>query len=104
MELTLDDLGADGRPHPRHFRSAVLERPHALGILMALRSGPRSKVALANLISTNFESVARRLRELADANLITERIETTGPRRKVISLTDRGSKVADLIWQIEHEL
>ncbi len=83
----------------------VLERKHSLKVLMTVyRNGTMSKTELVESIATGAGSVSARIDELCEAGLIYIHEEDVRPFRKMVSLTERGLEVAELIASIHGKL
>ncbi len=83
----------------------ILERKHSLKVLMVLRScGPVNKSELTESITSGAGSVQVRIDDLKSSGLVEVREETVRPFRKMVSLTEKGRAVADLVAEIYGEL
>lgn len=78
-----------------------LEQKHSLKILKILyENGELCKGELSSMITIGTASVQSRIKDLVEAGLIDEVVDTVKPYRKHISLTEKGEKVAKLVTQI----
>ncbi|MBR6871036.1 MAG: winged helix-turn-helix transcriptional regulator [Candidatus Methanomethylophilaceae archaeon] len=83
----------------------VLERKHAMKVLMSVReNGCMNKTELVESISVGASSVSTRIDELSEAGLFHVEEEEVPPFRKMVSLTDTGEQVAELISSIHGKL
>jgi DNA-binding HxlR family transcriptional regulator len=74
-----------------------VRREKAAEILIALLSKPRGVRELWQAVGGSPNTVELRVRELQRAGLIQEGESETWPYRKVLSLTDRGRRVAEML-------
>lgn len=82
----------------------VLEQKHAMKVLVYLLENDMYKRELTSKITVGSCSIQSRVEDLAEMELITEEVQKTKPFRKVLSLTDKGRKVAELVKEIENLL
>jgi len=84
----------------------VLEQTCAPRILVLLfrKKEPLTISALRRMINSSQDALYNALKLLYDNGLIAEEREEDFPRRRLISLTDRGRKVAELLVEIERIL
>jgi len=88
-----------------HNALIPLEQVAALRILVTLLEDKElTLTALSNKIKCSHSALYSALRKLYDANLIMETREKDFPRRRLISLTDKGKKIAELLVEIERIL
>ncbi|MHA1665121.1 MAG: helix-turn-helix transcriptional regulator [Candidatus Njordarchaeales archaeon] len=79
-----------------------LEQTAALRILVTLfKNKQLTLTALSSKVNCSHSALYTALKKLYQAKLITETREEDFPRRRLISLTDRGRKVAELLVEIE---
>ena len=79
----------------------VLERRHAMKVLLVLRErGVMNKTELVESLTSGAGSVQTRVDDLLAAGLVEVEEENVRPFRKMISLTDKGREVADLISSV----
>lgn len=82
-----------------------LEQKHSLKILYILHeNGEMCKGELSSKITVGTVSVQARISDLIDAGLIHERVDTVRPYKKHISLTEKGTQVAELIVRMNNLL
>ena len=75
----------------------VLEKKHALKVLMVLRDKKMlNKTELVEEIASGAGSVQARVDDLEAAGLISVEEEAVRPFRKMVSLTEKGKDIADL--------
>lgn len=73
----------------------ALEQTGSIQILLFLdKSEAATLTDLKDGVNCSLSAVYNALRKLKDAGLIEERMEDTFPRRRLISLTEKGRKVA----------
>ncbi len=83
----------------------VLEKKHAMKVMMTVyEKGSTNKTELVESITSGAGSVSTRIDELSDAGLLRIEEETVRPFRKMVSLTDRGVEVAQLVASIHGKL
>ena len=83
----------------------VLERKHAMKVLMSVyENGRMNKTELIESISVGASSVSARIDELSEAGLFHVEEEKVPPFRKMVSLTDMGEQIAELISSIHAKL
>ncbi len=83
----------------------ALEQTGSIKILLFLNN--KDALTLTDVkdgVPCSLSAIYNALRKLKDAGLIEERMEDTFPRRRLISLTERGRKVAELLKEIEDQL
>ncbi|MBO4568856.1 MAG: hypothetical protein J5674_02610 [Candidatus Methanomethylophilaceae archaeon] len=79
----------------------VMERRHAMKVLLVLRDrGTMNKTELVESLTSGAGSVQTRIDELCEAGLLMVDEENVRPFRKMISLSEKGKRVADLIEDI----
>lgn len=83
----------------------MLEQTSACRVLVYLLKNDGSTVSdILNKGDFSQTSLYNALRKLKDAGLIEEKLEETFPRRRLISLTDKGRSVAEKLEEIERVL
>ena len=83
----------------------LLEQTSACRALVYLLKNNRSTISeILNKGDFSQTSLYNALRKLRDAGLIQEELEQEFPRRRLISLTEKGKKVAEKLEEIEEEL
>jgi len=83
----------------------VLEQTGACRVLVALNSSGAIPVSEAiRKVGVSQQAVYNALRKLKDAGLIEERMENEFPRRRLISLTEKGKVVAGKLEEIEQKI
>ena len=83
----------------------LLERKHAMKTMLVLREKGRvNKTELVESITAGAGSVSSRIEEMKDAGLIRIDVEDVRPFRKMVSLTDQGIEVADLVASIHGKM
>lgn len=86
------------------LKMGLLEDAHAMKILYALaKEGATAKTVLYSSISTSNRTLADRIRDLTDAELIEE-IATEKYPYRALQLTEKGKKVAEHVEAIERLL
>lgn len=86
-------------------KASLLEVTHAVTVLLVLMDeGPMIKSVLSQKITTNNQSIQKRIKELVDNGLISETVEDEHPYRHRIELTPRGHAVAEHLAAIEEIL
>ena len=83
------------------YRIEVLEKKHAMKLLLILMDGDLMKGELASHVTVGTASVQARVADLVEAGLLTETSENVKPFRKMIGLTDKGREVAESIRHVE---
>lgn len=76
-------------------------------ILMVLNSDSKKEWTMSDIVSIgkmNRQTVYNNLRILLNLGLITEKREEGFPPRRLISLTEKGKKVAEKLEEIEEVL
>ncbi len=73
-------------------------------LLSVLEKGRMNKTELVESISVGASSVSSRIDELSEAGLFHVEEEEFPPFRKMVSLTDMGEQVAELISSIHGKL
>ena len=87
------------------MRIATIEERYIDRILIAVRTlEPVQKLTLYRSVSTSNKTVADRVNDLIKADLLHESATTTVPFTKVITLTEKGKKVAEHLVEIERIL
>lgn len=82
-----------------------LEQKHSLKILKILyENGELCKGELSSMITVGTASVQSRIKDLVEAGLVDEVVDTVKPYKKHISLTEKGSEVAELVTRINDRL
>ncbi|MCX8181648.1 MAG: helix-turn-helix transcriptional regulator [Candidatus Methanomethyliaceae archaeon] len=80
----------------------LLEQTSACRVLVYLSRNNKSAVSdILNKGDFSQTSLYNALRKLKDAGLIQEELENEFPRRRLISLTEKGRKVAEKLEEIE---
>lgn len=80
----------------------LLEQTSACRVLVYLLKSKSSTVSdILNKGNFSQTSLYNALRKLKDAGLIQEELEQEFPRRRLISLTEKGRKVAEKLEEIE---
>jgi DNA-binding MarR family transcriptional regulator len=76
------------------------------GVLMItlLKYGRLSLLELREKSDLSNQTVYNNVKRLLEMGLIQEELEETFPRRRLISLTEKGKKVAEKLEEIEEEL
>jgi DNA-binding MarR family transcriptional regulator len=76
------------------------------GVLMItlLKYGRLSLLELREKSDLSNQTVYNNVKRLLEMGLIQEELEETFPRRRLISLTEKGRKVAEKLEEIEEEL
>lgn len=88
-----------------HQELDSLERRHAMKVLLVLRDrGSMGKTELAESINSGAGSVSSRIDELLEAGLLRIDEELCHPFRKVVSLTELGGEVAELVAAISKKM
>jgi len=83
----------------------TLEQTAACRILVYLyKEGDFAVSEIIRKVGSSQQAIYNALRKLRDAGLIQEELEETFPRRRLISLTEKGRKVAEKLEEIEEEL
>ncbi|MEM2079418.1 MAG: helix-turn-helix transcriptional regulator [Nitrososphaerota archaeon] len=83
----------------------LLEQTSACRVLVYLSKNDKCTVSdILNKGDFSQTSLYNALRKLKDAGLIQEELEKEFPRRRLISLTDKGRKVAEKLEEIEQIL
>ena len=86
------------------LRIGLLEDAHAMKILYALaKEGATAKTILYSSISTSNRTLADRIKDLTEAELIEE-IATERYPYRALQLTEKGKKVAEHVEAIERIL
>ena len=74
-------------------------------ILLALLAGGETPImSLPKKAGLGSNAVYNSIRWLTDRGLVRESREDVLPRRRFISLTDRGTKIAELLRDVENNL
>lgn len=76
----------------------VLECKYCIGILIALRDGPLTKMELYNMVSKN-PRMPDKIADLERVGLLV--ITRMDSRAERLALTDKGMRVADLLVQVD---
>ena len=85
-----------------HKALSELESRATLRILVTLLiTGPLSFSELANKVGSSNVTIYNALKRLKKVDLIAEEREEDFPRRRLISLTEKGRKIAKLLVEIE---
>lgn len=81
----------------------ALEEKYAARMLVALlrEDRPVNKGELIKMLTKGGGRIIDRTREFVDLGLVTEAQENSPPRRKYVSLTPLGRKVAEHLSEIE---
>lgn len=80
----------------------LLEQKSACRVLVYLLENDSSTISdILNKGDFSQTSLYNALRKLKDADLIQEELEKEFPRRRLISLTEKGKKVAEKLEEIE---
>ncbi|MBC7113208.1 MAG: winged helix-turn-helix transcriptional regulator [Candidatus Methanomethyliales bacterium] len=80
----------------------MLEQKSACRVLVYLLENDSSTISdILNKGDFSQTSLYNALRKLKDADLIQEELEKEFPRRRLISLTEKGKKVAEKLEEIE---
>lgn len=83
----------------------ILEQTSACRVLVYLLNNPSVPVSeVMNKGDFSQTSLYNALRKLKDAGLIEEKMEATFPRRRLISLTEKGMTVAKKLEEIERTI
>lgn len=83
----------------------ALEQTGSIRIMLLLNNkGGLTLTDIKDNVSCSLSAVYNALRKLKDAGLIEEEFEEDFPRRRLISLTEKGKKVAEKLEEIEEEL
>ena len=83
----------------------VLEKKHALKVLLVLRERQAlNKTELLEAIASGAGSVQTRIDDLESADLVRVEEETVRPFRKMVSLTEKGKDIADLVADIRDRM
>ncbi|MEN3026074.1 MAG: MarR family transcriptional regulator [Candidatus Methanosuratincola petrocarbonis] len=83
----------------------ILEQTSACQVLVfILNNGPAPVSEIIRKGGLSQTSLYNALRKLKDAGLIEEKFEEDFPRRRLISLTEKGMKVAEKLEEIERLL
>ena len=82
----------------------VLEQKHAMKVLVYLLENDMYKGELTSKITVGSASVQSRVAELVEKDLVREEMQKVKPFRKILSLTDKGRRVAELVKEIENLL
>lgn len=85
-------------------RLEILEQKHALKVLVLLREKDMFKGELASKIIIGTASIQARVQDLVELGLISEEPQPVKPFKKILSLTEKGREIADLVAQIESKL
>jgi len=84
---------------------AVLEEKFAIQILLKLReTGATPKGELYKAVSLSNATLMRRIMTLIDAGLVKETPRKQRPFTKIVELTPKGRRVAELLAKVEDEL
>ena len=80
----------------------VLEQSGSIQILLALgKKGPLTLKELKKRVDASMVSMVTAIPKLEEIGLVEERLEDKFPRRKIISLTEKGEIVAEKLNEIE---
>lgn len=82
----------------------TLEQTSACRILVLLTKEAYPVSEIIRQVGSSQQAIYNALRKLKDAGLIQEELETDFPRRRLISLTEKGRKVAEKLEEIEKML
>ncbi|MEM3390548.1 MAG: winged helix-turn-helix domain-containing protein [Nitrososphaerota archaeon] len=82
----------------------AIEQTSACRILILLLKEAYPVSEIIYKVGASQQAVYNALRKLKDAGLIQEELEKEFPRRRLISLTDKGRKVAEKLEEIERLL
>lgn len=82
----------------------VLEQKHAMKVLLLLKGRRMFKGELASKITIGTASIQARVQDLIDLGLVLEEPQTVKPFKKILSLTEKGNEIAELIELIESKL
>lgn len=99
----MSELNLDCADRPRRHLDiplSRLEEKHVLTILYILRSGPMQKTILTDNVTNSSDTVKKRVDLLVELGLVVEEKEIQRPFRKMVTLTDKGKQIADLVTQI----
>ena len=84
------------------YRSFLLERPHAIEVLLRLRDNLQLPLMeLQFIIATNRLAVRLRVEEMARAGIIKAEVTRDPKRRMMLTLTPLGQDIADRLAEIE---
>jgi len=82
-----------------------LEQTGSIRIMLFLnKKGAVTLTDIKGGVNCSLSAIYNALRKLRDAGLIQEELEETFPRRRLISLTEKGRKVAEKLEEIEKSL
>ncbi|MEM3580933.1 MAG: winged helix DNA-binding protein [Candidatus Bathyarchaeia archaeon] len=82
-----------------------LEQTGSIRILLFLsKKGATTLTEIKDNVNCSLSAIYNALRKLKDAGLIQEELEKEFPRRRLVSLTDKGRKVAEKLEEIERIL
>ncbi|MEM3390464.1 MAG: winged helix DNA-binding protein [Thermoproteota archaeon] len=82
-----------------------LEQTDSIRIFLFLsKKGATTLTEIKDNVNYSLSAIYNALRKLKDAGLIQEELEKEFPRRRLISLTDKGRKVAEKLEEIEKVL
>jgi len=86
-------------------KSSVLEEKYTIQILLVLlKSGCTSRMETYKPISQSSSTLAKRVNVLRDIGLIKETSRTAHPFTRMLELTPKGRRVAELLARVEDEL
>ena len=82
-----------------------LEQTGSIRIMLFLnKKGAATLTDIKDGVNCSLSAIYNALRKLRDAGLIQEELEQEFPRRRLISLTEKGKKVAEKLEEIERVL
>lgn len=82
-----------------------LEQTGSIRIILFInKKGASTLTDIKNGVDCSISAIYNALRKLKDAGLIQEELEQEFPRRRLISLTEKGRKVAEKLEEIERLL
>ncbi len=86
------------------YRIRFLEKRGALQTLLALLGGSLPLIELKKQVNCSGTALYSAIEDLMKLGLIKEEREDAFPRRRILTLTDKGRKIANALAQIEEEL
>ncbi len=85
--------------------SDLLERANTVSIIRVLfEKGEVMRSDLYDAVGKGIPTVHKRVNELIDLGLIEEEVLRVGVKRKMIRLTEKGRRVAELLEKVEKAL
>jgi len=84
---------------------AALEKTYALRILaLILEEGPISRTNLYHRMSSSPRTPQDRVKELIELGLLQEVPRPSDPRMRILDLTPKGKRIADLASKMKKEM